>query len=108
MYRAVVLYEMFKPGTTYVNPDNGTRWDLLEPGDEGYENQRVEAFRSGKYALSRCPHDVDMWAFFEVYEGVRVAGGYSEWAVASRLFAEATGEYIPATWQELARITDGR
>lgn len=116
IYRQVVFYPMFKSGATYTNPD-GSSWDLLDPSDADYDLQFIECFVSGCYALGRYMKrhgGVDLWFSGEL--SGTVSGGMGElpvlvsggggclWETARAEFVQCTGEYVPSSWQDLARM----
>lgn len=103
--RQTIVYPLFKRGATYTNPD-GSSWDPLEPGDKGYDNQFIDCFVSDGIALGRYPNNLALWFVGNVSGGqLYRGGGGCDWYRAKSEFAQQTGEHVPDTWQELARMT---
>lgn len=116
IHRQIVFYPLAKSGSTYTNPD-GSVWDLLQPGDADYDLQFIECVVSGNYALGRYMYrhgGSDLWFSGEIQGSVSGSmgelpilisgGGGRDWESARSEFAQMSGEYIPDSWQELARM----
>lgn len=116
IYRQVVFYPMAKRGTNLTNPD-GSTWDLLEPHDPDYDLQFIDCFVSGRFVLGRYMKDHGdgrewftgethgtVWGAMGELPILDSGGGGRSWDHARSEFAQWTGEYIPDSWQELARM----
>lgn len=99
MNKQIVFCPAFKSGTRF----NG--WDYLEPGDPYYNDQFVEAFVSGNYALCRYGFATELWWAIELGGHVTTSFGQIRRCItefgltsfegASKKFEELTGIVVP-------------